>query len=149
MSYSTWVYYFAATYDRNAEMRGYRDELVAAMPGCSVSSRWIDQHGGTALEAVTAARLNSHPAECWKYGLADIEDMSKAGTVALFTGDGPSARGGRHTEFGMALNELDAHNTSRLVIVGPRENVFHCHPDVEAYPTWQSFLSAEVQQWKR
>lgn len=39
--------YLAARYSRNAEMRGVRDVLEGL--GHKVTSRWIDQHGGTVL----------------------------------------------------------------------------------------------------
>jgi len=51
--------------------------------------------------------------------------------VLLFFSEPPdshSKRGGRHVEFGLALAW-----GKRLMIVGPRENVFHCLPQVEQY----------------
>ena len=47
--------------------------------------------------------------------------------VIVFTGE-PSTSGGLHTEFGMALALK-----KRLILVGPRENVFHTLPEVEYY----------------
>jgi hypothetical protein len=141
-------YYLAATFERHAEMRRYRDQLESTWPGqVKVTSRWIDLHGGDELEASTAAQLNEDPTRCWKFGQADVADVNGAHVFVLFTGDGPSARGGRHTEFGRAQEQHDQYNVPRLVIVGPRENVFHCHPDVEVYPDWAAFLAAEKERY--
>jgi hypothetical protein len=43
--------------------------------------------------------------------------------VISFTGGG--GKGGRHVEFGLAVAA-----GKRLVVIGPRENVFHCLPGV-------------------
>lgn len=51
--------------------------------------------------------------------------------------DSHSKRGGRHVEFGMALAW-----GLRLIVIGQRENVFHCLPQVERYDTWDDFLSS-------
>jgi hypothetical protein len=52
------TYYFAARYSRNAEMRRYRNELAALIPDAKVTSRWIDQHGGTLLNSVVVRELD-------------------------------------------------------------------------------------------
>ena len=31
----------------------------------------------------------------------------------------------------------------RLIVVGPRENIFHCHPATEVYPDFGAFLAHE------
>jgi hypothetical protein len=121
--------YLAAHYARNAEMRGYRDILEAM--GHKVTSRWIDQHQDTGLltEALGEAELNAHPELGTPYALKDMEDIYTADTVMSFTNG--RGRGGRHVEFGMAVVLM-----KRLVIVGPREHVFHTLPDIEHYPDW-------------
>ncbi len=127
--------YLAAQYERHDEMRGVRDVLQAL--GHQVTSRWIDQHGGDALEAATADQLDKEPEKCAKFALADIEDLEAADTVMSFTRPGGGGRGGRHVEFGYAIR-----GGKRLVLVGPREHVFHTLPQVEHYPDWPHLVMA-------
>lgn len=63
----------------------------------------------------------------------DLEDLRAADTVISFTDEKGGGKGGRHVEFGVAL-ALE----KRLILVGPRENVFHTLPEIEHYPTWRS-----------
>jgi len=127
--------YLAARYSRNDEMRGVRDVLQAL--GHEVTSRWIDQHGGNLLESFVAEKLNAQPDECAKYARVDLEDLEAADTVISFTSAGGGGKGGRHVEFGLALGL-----GKRLVIVGPRENVFHTLPAIEWYPDWSRMVMA-------
>jgi hypothetical protein len=127
--------YLAARYSRNDEMRGVRDVLEAF--GHKVTSRWIDQHGGNLLESLVAEKLNGDPGGCSGYADADIEDLSAADVVVSFTSADGGGKGGRHIEFGLALG-LGKH----LVVVGPRENVFHTLPAVEWYPDWPRMVMA-------
>lgn len=46
-----------------------------------------------------------------------------------------AARGGRHVEFGVAVASC-----KRLVVIGPRENIFHHLPRVEVFPTLGEWL---------
>lgn len=127
--------YLAARYSRNDEMRGVRDVLQAL--GHEVTSRWIDQHGGDLLESIVAEKLNAEPAACAKYAHIDVEDLKAADTVISFTSAGGGGKGGRHIEFGVALGL-----GKRLMIVGPRENVFHTLPAIEWYPDWSRLVMA-------
>jgi hypothetical protein len=125
--------YLAASYPRLDEMRGVRDVLTAF--GHTVTSRWIDQPPG---EGAGVAELAADPAAYVKFAHLDIADLEAAETVMSFTGEG--GRGGRHVEFGMAVML-----GKRLVIVGPREHVFHTLPEVEWYPDWSRLVMA----WSR
>ena len=127
--------YLAARYSRNAEMRGVRDVLHGL--GYEVTSRWIDQHGGDLLESIVAEKLNAEPGECSGYAHIDIEDLTAAEIVISFTSAGGGGKGGRHIEFGMALA-----GGKRVIVVGPRENVFHTLPEVEWYPDWPRLVMA-------
>ena len=127
--------YLAARYSRNDEMRGVRDVLRAL--GHEVTSRWIDQHGGNLLESIVAGKLNADPGHCAKYAQADIDDLMAADMVVSFTSADGGGKGGRHVEFGLALGL-----GKRLILVGPRENVFHTLPQVEHYPDWPHLVMA-------
>lgn len=64
----------------------------------------------------------------------DWDDVMAADVVISFTEQPRTAggsRGGRHVEFGAALAA-----GKRCIVVGWRENVFHCLPQVEFFPTW-------------
>lgn len=146
-------YYFASRYSRNAELREYRDQITDAIPGTVVTSRWIDCHGGELAVSYTPDMLAADPEACWKHGQADLEDLSDSTAIVSFTG--PGGKGGRHVEHGIAIAYADngpwlAPNAAqyRLIVVGPREHIFHCHPATEVYPTWDAFLAAEVARQK-
>lgn len=128
--------YLAARYSRNPEMRGVRDVLTPL--GYTVTSRWIDQHGGDQLESATLAQLNTNPAGCAVYGVHDVEDVQAADLVISFTG-GEGGKGGRHVEFGLAVAL-----GKDLVVVGPREHIFHTLPQVRQYDTWADFVRLEA-----
>jgi hypothetical protein len=126
--------YLAAAYERHAEMRGVRDALEAL--GHRITSRWIDLHAGSVPEAFTMEELNADPGAYAQYAEADSEDLDAAGTVICFTGT-PGI--GHHVEFGIAVGR----GGKRLVIVGPRERVFHALPDIE----WHPDLAHLVMAW--
>jgi hypothetical protein len=126
--------YLAARYSRNAEMREVRDLLLGL--GYEVTSRWIDQHGGMVLESIAAEKLNDSPGECRGYAEIDVADLVVADAVISFTSADGGGKGGRHIEFGMA-HALG----KRLIVVGPRENIFHTLPAVEVCPDLESALS--------
>lgn len=127
--------YLAARYSRNPEMRERRDELAAL--GYVVTSRWIDQHDGALPDSLDHAALNGNPSAGAAFGQADVDDLARADTVISFTSPEGGGKGGRHVEFGLALGQ-----GKRLVIVGPRENVFHTLPGVEHHDSWEAFLAA-------
>jgi len=122
--------YFAAHYARNAEMRNYRDRLTPF--GYEVTSRWIDQHGGSLTEALGESDLNADPSLGTPYAEKDIADIVAADTVISFTNG--QGRGGRHVEFGIAWALQ-----KQLIIIGPREHVFHCLPGIHCWPNFTEF----------
>lgn len=92
-----------------------------------MTSRWLQSE--RALEGVdlTGSGRGAELASM------DLDDLRAATICISFTEDerGQRGRGGRHTELGIAL----ALNM-RVILVGPREHVFHCLPTVEHYPSW-------------
>lgn len=125
--------YLSSRWSRQAELRICRDQLVKA--GIYVTSGWLDvddPDNGPAGGAPSgeAARLAA---------LEDVEDVLRASVLVAFSEDptSPFGRGGRHVEFGIALG-----TGKRIVVVGPRENVFHWHPDVWYFDTWPAALDS-------
>lgn len=125
------AYYLAARYSRHPEMRAIRTELVAM--GHTVTSRWIDQHGGDQLESAATAVLSSDPRSVAKYGEHDLEDIASASALISFTSDDGGGKGGRHVEHGYALGLR-----KQVIVVGPRENIFHTLPRLWHFPNWPS-----------
>ena len=119
---------------RREELCGYVADLAAL--GHSVTSRWLNGNhqiddAGLSVEAKQEERT--------RFALEDWEDLCSAEIVISFTEPPRSSnsRGGRHVEYGAALAL-----GRRCLVVGPRENVFHCLPWVEWYPDWDAALSA-------
>lgn len=126
--------YLAARYSRHPEMRGVRDVLTAI--GHTVTSRWIDMHGGKYPTSFTPEILNDDPAYCGELGQHDVEDVTRADTCISFTSGG-GGKGGRHVEFGLALGL-----GKRVIVVGPREHIFHTLPQVEHFHDWPHLVMA-------
>lgn len=132
---STPAIYLAARYSRNPQMRDYAEQLREL--GYRVVSRWIHQHGGSLEESLKGPELTADPELGLPFANADLEDIEFADILILFTEEEPGAgKGGRHTEFGYAVARR-----KRIIIVGPRENVFHTLPFIQWHPSWDHFIS--------
>lgn len=122
--------YLASRYSRRDEMRVVAEALK--LKGHKVTSRWLETEWGNRPDSTSAAP----PEYCEKYAQIDMEDVKFADTVINFTeAPGDGSRGGRHVEFGLAVAW-----GKRLVVVGYRENLFHCLPGVEFYSTTHEML---------
>jgi nucleoside 2-deoxyribosyltransferase len=124
--------YLAARYARASELFLHAMDLVSA--GFVVTSRWIRGDHQASDEQLTA-----DPGLAERFAAEDVEDLRRADIVISFTEEPRSghSRGGRHVEFGMALAL-----GKRVLVVGHRENVFHCLPQVEYFETWEACLDA-------
>ncbi len=106
-------------------MQGVRCDLARA--GHQVTSRWIDQRQDATDTAEAAAVARR-----------DIADIEIADTLIAFSEtprSGVSTRGGRHIETGIAIALR-----KRVIVVGPRENVFCSLPEITVFPTWGACL---------
>jgi hypothetical protein len=122
--------YLAAAFQRQAEIHRYGALLEAA--GHSVTSRWLASHEDTG--AVPGGPPLDTPEFLAQQALEDIEDVQAADAVVSFTS--PSmGRGGRHVEFGLAIAL-----GKQLIVVGPREHVFHYLPAVRYLGSPAEFL---------
>jgi hypothetical protein len=149
-------YYFAGAYARRAELGRYAFAIQMEANGAKVVSRWLTdpQEGLDAGFSAGGLETPEAVSKAWEYGQRDIEDLSGADAIVSFTGEG--LRGGRHIEHGMAISYYDNHpwdlsqrtEPIRLIVVGPREHVFHCHPATEVYPDWAAFLAHEIEQYR-
>lgn len=120
--------YLASKFGRREELLGYAGELREA--GVTVTSRWLTQHGKDSVTVETTGNTELG-ATAPRFASEDVEDVAAADTLISFTAGG-GGRGGRHVDFGVgvALGK-------RLILVGPRENVFHALVEVEQYDTWE------------
>lgn len=131
--------YLAARYSRIAELNAYKRELEAW--GHIVTSRWLNgehqRHGADAAKAVERHNLDSYPELGALFAQDDIDDLIEADIVIAFServGAANTGRGGRHVEIGIALALK-----KRISLIGHRENVFHCLPEIEQWDDWVTF----------
>lgn len=138
--------YLAARYSRRGELCEYRRQLESM--GHTVTSRWLN---GSHQVVDDGMNLPGTTEQARQFAEEDIEDLLEADAMVTFTEPPRSGanRGGRHVEFGIWLGHLiimrrlgHAGKLPRLVVVGYRENVFHCLPCVEVYSTWAEALEA-------
>ena len=131
--------YIAGRYDRREELAEKAQQLRDM--GYTVDCRWL--LGTHQLhEGAEKIDVDHHPEHgvsmlAAPFAQDDYEDLKKTDTIVFFSEppDSHSKRGGRHVEFGMALAW-----GLRLIVIGQRENVFHCLPQVERYDTWEEFI---------
>ena len=123
--------YLAARYSRQAELRGYAEQLRAA--GHTITSRWLSPEDESAYRDLS-------PEGRRKCAEHDIEDVRAADLVISFTEqpDIPTTtRGGRHVEMGIAIGLGKS-----LYGVGPREHVFHWLPYMAWFENFETCLES-------
>ena len=102
--------------------------------GFKVTSRWLNGNHQVSDDGLSAEA----PAEQrQRFAAEDWEDLMAADMCISFTEPPRSnaSRGGRHVEFGGAMAA-----GKTCYVVGHRENVFHCLPNVGFYETWPSLV---------
>jgi nucleoside 2-deoxyribosyltransferase len=118
-----------ARYSHADRLRGYRSELTAR--GFAVTSRWINGDQARAPgESEAAAQA--------RFAREDLEDIDRCGILIAFTEEPRTVLtcGGRHFEAGVA-HALG----KRVLIVGPRENIFYQIADAW-FETWDACLAS-------
>jgi len=141
------TFYLAARYSRREELCAYRSDLEAR--GHVAPARWLlGKHQVHGLEAARAVEADGPvPAEAARaFATDDIEDLLASDVLVAFT-EKPrtplASRGGRHTEYGIALGLRHVGvSDRRIFVVGPIENVFHALPEVDGrFDDWSGFLA--------
>ena len=137
--------YLAARYSRIGELNSYKSELEAR--GHEITSRWL--MGDRRVNDTALAEMEMAEDIPVVVADKDYQDILAAETVICFTETPRSnhSRGGRHVEFGIGLAL-----GKRLIVIGPRENVFYCLPQVELYSDWAAFRMGrwgEPTPWPR
>ncbi len=128
--------YLAARYSRHPEMQLHAETL--RLRGHEITSRWIE--GDHSLD--DSLERNHPDEERKRFAWEDYNDLLEADMIISFTeepggisADGRPSKGGRHVEFGMgyALHK-------DMVIIGPREHVFHWLSSVRQYGSLEEAL---------
>ena len=126
------IVFLSARYARRNELQRYREDLLRL--GFRVASRWLDGQDEIGLEGPDRA-------EARRWLMVDLEDLAQAQVMVCFSEDPVhqpvgGSRGGRHVEFGMALE-----TGKEILLVGPRENLFHWWlADSQIFETWAAVL---------
>lgn len=121
--------YLAASFARREEMEEYRHQLIDL--GHDVTSYWIVR------DPVPYESLN--PTQRMYAAIQDHVEVTQCDMLVQFSSVGIDVptHGGRHTEFGIALE-----GRKHLVLVGECEQIFHHLPQVRQYRTWEQFINA-------
>lgn len=122
--------YLAAPYSSKEEIRRYAAQLNTL--GLEVTAQWLDEP-----HAATIPFTSRDPEELREFARRDVDDIARADAFVFFSLDPeqPTKRGGRHVELGIALAMK-----KRIIVVGPRENIFHFLPEIEVAPTWDQAI---------
>lgn len=134
--------YIASRYGRRKEMAGYAEKMQAL--GHEITSRWIFGEHELQDDKFNSVDDADRTDVGRQFAQEDLEDLKDSEMVICFTetpGASPGRnRGGRHFEAGVA-HALG----KRIVVVGPRENVFYCLPEILHYENPLSFVT-ELQR---
>lgn len=118
--------YLASRFGRQAELRGYREQLAAM--GIEVTSTWLD--------AVRDDQANDE-SDLAAIAEKNFEDIERADVLIVFTDESEGAcRGGHHVELGFAFAD-----GKDIAVIGPRINLFHYHGDVNHFASWAEFTA--------
>lgn len=128
------AFYIAARFSRRPEANALANELQRR--GHTITSRWVKPETDHVLP--TGLSKQAEDGECARFAMEDYVDVVDCEVmVSLMEEPRSNGRGGRHVEFGMALA---LHK--ELVIIGPRETVFHHLSAVHHFDTTEAFLAA-------
>ena len=124
-------FYIAAGFSRKNEMAEKAKQLQSMRIGVTSTWPWEDASPQAGL-----AELGDH--HLIVNGSKDLREIEAADGVILFTQDPtiPFLRGGRMHEFGYAMGL-----GKRLIVCGPKENIFHYQHNVEVFATWEELLT--------
>ncbi|KKL45533.1 hypothetical protein LCGC14_2354690 [marine sediment metagenome] len=125
--------YLAARYSRRQELAAHIPAIEAAE--WEVTSRWLRGDHQVSDDSLS---VEGSPAERERFAREDWGDLRIAKVLMAFSEPPRStaSRGGRHVEFGAAL----AWNLL-VIVIGPRENVFHCLPQVRVFDDFEQSLT--------
>lgn len=124
--------YIAAKFSRLLEMRENANQL--ARMGHVCTSSWLKEDPSNDV-------LDDDDEKWRRIAETDLYDLQDSDAIMLFTQDpeDPFKRGSHCVEFGYALAF-----GLRLIVIGPRQNIFMYLNEVEVYETLEQFLYREA-----
>lgn len=141
--------YLAAMFGWKDQIKAYAEELRSL--GIEVTSRWLDEKkpSNVTLDQCSDEYLENTA------GIDIVDVVAGDDGLVLFTTDPktPTPRGGRHFESGFAyafvwlrkmLTTFEL-GPKRLIIVGPRENIFHYRKDVIVVPDFEALKKLLIE----
>lgn len=132
--------YLASRFSRRHEVNAIAQRLK--IMGHQIVSRWVLPDS----DHVKPVGLSSQAAdvERRRFAMEDFEDVRNCDCmISLMEEPRNNSRGGRHVEFGMALALRKA-----VVVIGPRETVFHHLDEVQHYVDVDQFFRVwGAQPW--
>ena len=132
--------YLAARFSKRHEPHSLGKQLQEL--GHEKTSRWSLPDS----DHVTPVGMSEQAADAerTRFALEDIRDVMAADCcISIMEEPRNNSRGGRHVEFGFALAR-----GYRMIIVGPRETVFHHLPQVEHFDTHVDLVAAMQKEAK-
>jgi hypothetical protein len=124
--------YLAARLGRFREMEERASELRRR--GHVPTSRW---HNGSHMFGYQSRDHWLHSPQLERAAVEDLHDIDEAEALLLFTESGPQLGGGRHFEAGYAYAR-----SKRLLVLGPREQVFLHLSSVRVFSSWNDLVEA-------
>ena len=130
--------YIASRFSRRHEAHALGRRLQAL--GHTITSRW-SLPDSDHVKPVGMSK-QAADAERQRFAVEDIEDLQAADCcISFMQPPRDNSRGGRQVEFGYAL--ALGH---RMIIIGPRETVFHHLPGVEHYASAEDLVDALITE---
>ena len=141
--------YLAARYSRIEEMNKYATELRSI--GYIVDARWLlgNHQIHNNPQAIDDYKNTEIPEHGKLFAQDDIYDLINSDIVICFS-EIPNTMlgtGGRHVELGLALmwnHKSTSLLQKQILLIGPRENVFYCLPDIIQYTTWEDCIKSLI-----
>ena len=131
--------YLAARYSRLKELNGYAVDLRCL--GHKVEARWLDGyhqiHEG--VDKVEAATV-SVPIEGRAFAEDDFQDVFEADMLIAFSEEPRAGGGSSWRSRARRIRAGSSMGQNRIIVVGPRENVFHTLSQVKHFWRWSEAL---------
>lgn len=128
--------YIAGRYGRRLEFAGYAERMKAL--GATITARWLEGEHEAKDGSGTLVEQRGWAED-------DLVDIDGSSAMWVFTEHPTSghSRGGRHVELGYGIARATWHEM-RVVVIGPRENVFCCLDEVVHYETFEEAVAEEL-----
>jgi hypothetical protein len=124
--------YLAGPVSRRIELKMRRDQLLGL--GHQVTSTWLD------AKRLPPTALENAPWLAAEMATRAHADIVQSDALALFTSDLSHGCGAADAALGFAV-ALKAQQDMWVALIGPAENLWHCHPDVDRYAFWDRFTA--------